>query len=59
MQVEKAVLGLGLVGLGALWMLGNLGRLDLLATLRTWWPLWLVAWGALELGASIVHRQGA
>jgi hypothetical protein len=56
MQVEKTVLGLGLVGIGALWTMGNLGRIDLLATLRTWWPLWLVAWGLLELAGSFAHR---
>ena len=46
---EGLTLGICLVGLGVLWSLSNLGRLDLLPTLRTWWPLSLVLWGGLEL----------
>jgi hypothetical protein len=55
--VEKVVLGLGLVGLGAVWTLGNLGRLDALDTLHRWWPLLLVIWGALEIGVSVSRRS--
>jgi hypothetical protein len=43
------VVGVALVGVGALWTAANLGRLDLLATLRTYWPALLVIWGLLEL----------
>jgi hypothetical protein len=46
---ETVVFGLCLVTVGLLWTLANLGRLELLSTLRTWWPLSLVVWGALEL----------
>jgi hypothetical protein len=46
---EAVVFGLCLVAVGLLWTLANLGRLELLPTLRTWWPLSLVVWGALEL----------
>jgi hypothetical protein len=46
---ETVVFGLCLFTLGLLWTLANLGRLELLPTLRTWWPLSLVVWGALEL----------
>lgn len=46
---EAVVFGLCLLTLGLLWTLANLGRLELLPTLRTWWPLSLVVWGALEL----------
>lgn len=53
LKPEALVLGLGLIGLGALWTLANLGRIDLLATLRTWWPLLLVVWGVLELYVSL------
>ena len=42
-------MGVALVGVGALWTAANLGRLDLLATLRTYWPALLVIWGLLEL----------
>jgi hypothetical protein len=48
-RLEGLVVGFGLVAVGALWTLSNLGRLDLLDTLRTFWPSLLVLWGALEL----------
>jgi hypothetical protein len=57
--VEKVVLGLGLVALGAVWTLGNLGRLDALETLHRWWPLLLVVWGALEIVVSVSRRSAA
>jgi hypothetical protein len=47
--LEGLVAGLSLVAVGVLWTLANLGRLDLLATLRTFWPAVLVVWGLLEL----------
>lgn len=55
---EGLVLGLLLVAVGSLWMAANLGRLDLLATLRTWWPASLVIWGAVELLAVAMERAG-
>jgi hypothetical protein len=54
---ESVALGLILVALGVLWTLANLGLLDLLSTLRTWWPVSLVAWGALELLAAFARRS--
>jgi hypothetical protein len=54
---EGIVVGVGLIGVGVAWTLGNLGRIDLLATLRTWWPLLLVVWGALELYAFFTHPR--
>jgi len=57
LKPETLVLGLGLTALGVLWTLANLGWLDLLATLRTWWPLALVVWGLLELGGVIARRS--
>jgi hypothetical protein len=56
---EGVVFGLSLVALGAAWTLANLGRLDLLAALRTWWPLSLVVWGTLELIATARYRRRA
>lgn len=56
-SIERIVLGFALLALGVLWMLGNAGRLDLLATLRTWWPALLVLWGALELAQALFARQ--
>lgn len=58
MNVERLVVGTCLVGLGVLWTLSNSGLVDLLATLRTWWPVALIYWGALELinVASIRRR---
>lgn len=49
---ETLVLGIALIVLGVLWTLANIGTLDLLGTLRTWWPLTLVLWGCLELYRS-------
>jgi Domain of unknown function (DUF5668) len=46
---EGIVAGFSLIGLGLLWMLSNLGWLDLLTSVRRWWPLVLVVWGAAEL----------
>ena len=56
---EGLVLGVILVAVGVLWTLSNLGRIDLLATLRTWWPLALVVWGLVELAAVAVRGKGA
>ena len=53
---EGLVLGLLLVALGTVWMMSNLGKLDLLSTLRTWWPASLVGWGVVELVAFAVGR---
>jgi hypothetical protein len=55
-SIEKLVLGLGLIGLGVVWTLGNLGKLDALDTLHRWWPLLLVVWGALEIVLSVSRR---
>ena len=54
---EVLVFGLALIALGLVWMLGNAGRVDTLATLHTWWPAALVLWGALELVAYAVDRR--
>jgi len=54
---EGIVFGLILVALGVLWTLSNLGRIDMLETLRRWWPLTLVVWGALELLAVLPRRS--
>ena len=56
LRIEGIVLGLGLLGLGTAWLLANMGRVDLLYTLRTWWPLTLIVWGALELYQSLSTR---
>jgi hypothetical protein len=56
-SIEKLVLGLGLVGLGVVWTLGNLGKLDVLDTLNRWWPLLLVIWGSLEVVLSVSRRS--
>jgi hypothetical protein len=55
---EVLVLGVSLIALGVAWMLGNAGRLDLLDTLRAWWPATLVVWGVLELVAFAMERDG-
>jgi hypothetical protein len=55
-RIEGIVLGLALLGLGTVCLLANLGRVDLLTTLRTWWPLTLIVWGALELYQALAAR---
>jgi hypothetical protein len=54
---EGVTLGVCLVALGILGTLANLGRLELLPLLRTWWPLALVLWGVLELVDLGVRRS--
>jgi len=54
---EGVTFGVCLVALGVLGTLANLGRLDLLPVLRTWWPLSLVLWGALELVDLLGRRS--
>lgn len=49
---ESLVLGVALIALGVLWTLSNMGSVDLLDTLRRWWPATLVLWGSLELYRS-------
>jgi hypothetical protein len=46
---EGVTLGLGFIAVGLLWTLSNFGRVDLLLVLRTWWPMLLIVWGAVEL----------
>lgn len=53
---EGLTLGSGLIAVGVLWTLSNLGRVDLLYTLRTWWPLALILWGGLELVDLLIRR---
>jgi len=57
LRPEPIVLGLSLVALGLAWILGNAGRIDLLSTLRAWWPVTLILWGALELAAVALDRR--
>jgi hypothetical protein len=54
---EGLTLGACLIGVGGLWTLANVGRLELLPALRTWWPLSLVLWGVLELVELFVRRS--
>jgi hypothetical protein len=55
---EGVTFGVSLVALGVLGTLANLGRIELLPLLRTWWPLVLVLWGVLEL-ADLWFRRSA
>ena len=56
-KVESFVLGICLLALGVIWTLANLGQLELLPTLRTWWPTSLVLWGAAELAQSLSAKE--
>ncbi len=53
---EGLTLGVCLVALGVSWTLSNMGRLDLLPLVRTWWPLSFVLWGVLELAELLARR---
>ena len=57
LRVERIVLGVGLVGLGVIFTLANLERIDLLSTLRLAWPVLLVLWGTLEVIVSFARRE--
>jgi len=54
---EGVTLGLCLVALGVLWTLSNLGRVEMLPVVRTWWPLSLALWGVLELAELWIRRS--
>jgi hypothetical protein len=54
---EGLAFGVCLVALGVMWTLSNLGRLDLLDALRTYWPLAFVLWGGLELVDLAIRRS--
>jgi hypothetical protein len=54
---EGVTLGASLVALGVLGTLANLGRIELLPLLRTFWPLVLVLWGVLELVDLALRRS--
>lgn len=54
---EGLTFGASLVALGVIWTLANLGLLEALPVLRTWWPLSLVLWGILELLDFAVRRS--
>ena len=56
---EGVVSGLALVAVGVVWTLGNIGAVDALSILRTWWPVTLIVWGALELTATLTRRANA
>ena len=56
LRIEGVVLGLALLGLGTVCLLANMGKVDLLYTLRTWWPLTLIVWGGLELYQAFAVR---
>jgi hypothetical protein len=56
---EGVTFGVSLVVLGVLGTLANLGRLELLPLLRTWWPLTLVLWGVLELADLWIRRSSS
>lgn len=56
-NLESLVLGVALIALGVVWMLANLGHVDLLGTVHRWWPSILVFWGALSLARSLARRN--
>ena len=58
LKVERIVIGLSLMAVGVAWVVANLGWLDLLHTLRTWWPTSLIVWGVLELYNTLVRGRG-
>jgi len=53
---ETLALGVTLLAVGVVALLSNLGRLEFLETVRTYWPLALVIWGGLEVVASFASR---
>ncbi len=49
MSAGRAVLGLGLIAAGVLYVLDNAGTLDAGETIGRWWPLVIIALGLLQL----------
>lgn len=49
---EALTVGLSTTAVGILGTLSNLGMVEMLPLLHTWWPLSLVTWGLLELLAA-------
>ena len=58
-NLEALVMGIALIALGVVWMLANLGYLDLLDTVHRWWPSILVLWGSLALARALARRNTA
>jgi hypothetical protein len=56
-NLEALVLGVALIALGVVWMLANLGHVDLLGTVHRWWPSVLVFWGGLSLARWLARRS--
>ena len=56
---EGITVGIGLVALGVLTSLANLGQLDLLRVVRQSWPLLLIVWGVLELLLTYSSRRAS
>lgn len=56
---EGVTFGVCLVALGILGTLANLGKIEVLPILRTWWPLSLVLWGVLELADLWSRRRSS
>lgn len=54
---EGVTLGACLVALGVVWTFHNMGRVEMLPLLRTWWPLSFVLWGVLELVELAIRRS--
>jgi len=58
LRVESFVLGVCLLLLGCAWTAANLGLVELLPTLHTYWPLAFVIWGLAELVNTWLSRSG-
>lgn len=56
-KVEGFVLGFCLLALGSLWTLANFGVVDLLPTLRTYWPVSLIVWGVAEILNTLLSKE--
>jgi hypothetical protein len=57
-MLNRAVVGLGLVALGTLFLLDEIGALDAGDTLGRWWPLILVVLGLAQVVANPRHLFG-
>ncbi|MCU0241481.1 MAG: DUF5668 domain-containing protein [Vicinamibacteria bacterium] len=54
---EGLTLGVALIGVGILWTLSNLGKINLIDTLHTYWPILLIFWGLIELVDTLWSRR--
>ncbi|MEW5865533.1 MAG: cell wall-active antibiotics response protein LiaF [Bacillota bacterium] len=60
LRIQPVLLGLGVIALGIVWLLRNLGivEVDIGDLFATYWPVLLIVWGIDALVSAIISRAG-